>query len=150
MLFTEADVWLALLQGGFRRAVVRLLVAPAAHEAGWGDPEAWLRESLAVFDHHDLHDFAALLPRRVPRHERTVPRRRGDSVVPPELAALGITSREVDVLTLVASGLSNKEAAERLVISVRTVDKHVERLLMKAGTNRAGLTALAHRAGLRT
>ena len=79
-----------------------------------------------------------------------VPRRRGDSVVPPELAALGITSREVDVLTLVASGLSNKEAAERLVISVRTVDKHVERLLMKAGTNRAGLIDLANRAGLRT
>ena len=53
-------------------------------------------------------------------------------------------------MSLIAAGLSNKEAAERLVISVRTVDKHVERLLMKAGTNRAGLVELAHRAGLRT
>jgi len=70
--------------------------------------------------------------------------------VPPELAALGVTSREVDVLALIADGLSNKEAAGRLVISVRTVDKHVERLLMKAGTNRAGLIDLATRTGLRT
>ena len=149
-LFVEADAWLARMEGGFRRAVVRLLVAPAAHEAGWGKPEAWLRESLAVFDRNGLHDFAARCREALREIDAPVPRRSGGSVVPTELAALGITSREVEVLSLIAAGLSNKEAAERLVISVRTVDKHVERLLMKAGTNRAGLVELAHRAGLRT
>ncbi len=150
VLFAEADGWLARMEGGFRRAIVRLLVAPAAHEAGWGEPEAWLRESLAVFDRNGLHDFAARCREALRDMHAPVPRRGGGSAVPPELAALGITSREVDVLSLVAGGLSNKQAAERLVISVRTVDKHVERLLMKAGTNRAGLVELANRAGLRT
>jgi ATP/maltotriose-dependent transcriptional regulator MalT len=150
VLFAEADTWLARMEGGFRRAIVRLLAAPAAHEAGWGEPEPWLRESLAVFDRNGLHDFAARCREALRDMHAPVPRRSGGSAVPPELAALGITSREVDVLSLVAGGLSNKEAAERLVISVRTVDKHVERLLMKAGTNRAGLVELADRAGLRT
>ena len=70
--------------------------------------------------------------------------------MPPALAALGITSREVDVLALVATGATNREVGERLFISTRTVDKHVERLLQKAGTTRAGLADLAEQAGLRT
>ena len=65
--------------------------------------------------------------------------------VPPALAALGITSREADVLALVAGGATNREVAERLFISPRTVDKHVERLLQKTGTTRAGLADLAER-----
>ena len=69
-------------------------------------------------------------------------------MVAPTLAALGITSREADVLALVAAGCSNREAAARLVISPRTVDKHVERLLMKAQTTRAGLAVLARDAGI--
>ena len=35
------------------------------------------------------------------------------------------------MLALVADGLSNREVAERLVLSVRTVEKHVERLMTK-------------------
>jgi DNA-binding NarL/FixJ family response regulator len=61
-----------------------------------------------------------------------------------------MTSREADVLSLVADGATNREVAERLFISPRTVDKHVERLLQKAGTTRSGLAELAQRAGLRT
>ena len=81
-----------------------------------------------------------------------VPRKgRGDATaVPASLAALGITSREVEVLALVAGGATNREVAEHLFISPRTVDKHVERLLQKAGTTRAGLADLARDAGLRT
>ena len=54
------------------------------------------------------------------------------------LAELGITAREVDVLVLVAGGATNREVAERLFISLRTVDKHVERLLQKTGATRRG------------
>ena len=68
--------------------------------------------------------------------------------MPPALAELAITAREVDVLVLVAGGATNREVAERLFISPRTVDKHVERLLQKTGTSRRGLAAIARDAGL--
>ena len=65
------------------------------------------------------------------------------------LAALGVTSREADVLVLVAAGLSNREVADRLVLSVRTVESHVERLLAKTGSpGRGALADVAARAGL--
>ena len=57
-----------------------------------------------------------------------------------------MTEREAEVLALVADGLSNREVAERLVLSVRTVEKHVERLLAKTqSANRAHLAAFATR-----
>ncbi|MEU3983557.1 LuxR C-terminal-related transcriptional regulator [Streptomyces sp. NPDC026672] len=44
-----------------------------------------------------------------------------------------LTAREREVAELVAQGLSNREVAERLVISKRTADTHVERILAKLG-----------------
>jgi DNA-binding CsgD family transcriptional regulator len=55
----------------------------------------------------------------------------------------GVTRRELDVAKLVRDGLSNREIAARLGLSVRTVDKHVERLLHKTGSRNR--TALAIR-----
>ena len=43
----------------------------------------------------------------------------------------GLTERQVDVLGLVAQGLTNAEIAGRLVLSTRTVDHHVAAILMK-------------------
>ncbi len=43
----------------------------------------------------------------------------------------GLTPRQVDVLALVAAGMTNAEIAERLVVSVRTVDHHVSAILGK-------------------
>jgi DNA-binding CsgD family transcriptional regulator len=59
----------------------------------------------------------------------------------------GLTSREVEVLKLVACGLSNREIAERLVISHKTAGNHVEHIYMKIGASsraRAGLFAMQH------
>lgn len=59
----------------------------------------------------------------------------------------GLTSREVDVLRLLARGLSNREIAGRLVLSPKTVGTHVEHIYAKTGaTNRAtaGLFAMRH------
>ena len=73
------------------------------------------------------------------------PRRRSALAdVPADLQARGVTGRELEVLRLVATGLSNREVAERLFLSVRTVDKHVEHLLAKTGcANRTALASLA-------
>jgi ATP/maltotriose-dependent transcriptional regulator MalT len=45
----------------------------------------------------------------------------------------GLTGREVEVLALLASGLSNQEIADRLVLSIRTVQRHVENIYAKTG-----------------
>ena len=63
-------------------------------------------------------------------------REHGHRDVPPALAALGVTDREADVFALVTEGLTSREIAARLFLSVRTVDKHVERLLAKTGVSR--------------
>ncbi|MDQ3827206.1 MAG: helix-turn-helix transcriptional regulator, partial [Actinomycetota bacterium] len=54
-----------------------------------------------------------------------------------------LSRREMEVACLVAEGLSNAEIAERLVVSVRTVENHLYRACTKLGiTDRAELAAL--------
>jgi pimeloyl-ACP methyl ester carboxylesterase/DNA-binding CsgD family transcriptional regulator len=60
-----------------------------------------------------------------------------------------LTSRETEVLRLVASGLSNREIAGSLVLSEHTVHRHVANILRKLSqSSRAAATAHATRAGL--
>jgi DNA-binding NarL/FixJ family response regulator len=54
----------------------------------------------------------------------------------------GLTSREVEVLRLLARGLSNRQIAERLVISRKTVSHYVEHIYAKAGTTNRALASL--------
>jgi predicted ATPase/DNA-binding CsgD family transcriptional regulator len=56
--------------------------------------------------------------------------------------SLGLTAREVEVLQLVADGLTNADIAERLVLSERTVHAHLRSIFEKLGVN--SRTAAAH------
>ena len=58
----------------------------------------------------------------------------------------GLTEREVEVLRLVAIGLSNDDIARRLVVSPRTVHTHLRALFAKLGVSTRA--AAAHEANL--
>ncbi len=61
----------------------------------------------------------------------------------------GLTAREVQVLQLVARGFSNREIADDLVISRKTVGNHIEHVYAKIGvSNRALACLFASRNGL--
>ena len=79
--------------------------------------------------------------------DRALPGSHGQAVlvtVTPMALPAGLTPRELDVLTLMACGLSNQEIAGRLHTSSRTVSTHVEHVLGKLGqASRAGAAGVA-------
>ncbi|TCN53408.1 non-specific serine/threonine protein kinase [Rhodococcus sp. SMB37] len=84
---------------------------------------AFERESRAGegLEHHESIEFA-------------LQKRTSEPATPaPASAEVKLTPREKDVAKLVTEGLTNKEIAERLVISRRTVEGHVDRILAKTG-----------------
>jgi DNA-binding CsgD family transcriptional regulator len=77
----------------------------------------------------------------------------GDVAPEPRSPAPGpaslLTERERDVLGLIALGMTSREVAERLVLSVRTVEWHRGRIQNKLGVSgRSALTRIANEAGL--
>ncbi len=99
---------------------------------------AWIADRLA--------SLARLVRVDVPLREEPVsPASPGSDEVLPH----GITRREVEVLSLVAEGLTNKAIGTQLYVSPRTVSTHVSNLLAKLGVGNRGEAAAAyHRLGL--
>ncbi|GAA0660435.1 LuxR family transcriptional regulator [Streptomyces thermocarboxydovorans] len=138
-------------------ARVRLRLAEALLAAGAGEDErARARELLrlvqAVAGHlgaRPLARAAAVLAQRArlalgPAPARETPADTGDPA-----DALGLTSRERDVLRLVAAGHTNRRIAEELFISPKTASVHVSNILAKLGVSGRGeAAAVAHRLGL--
>jgi DNA-binding NarL/FixJ family response regulator len=61
----------------------------------------------------------------------------------------GLSAREIEVLRLVAAGNSNRQIAQALVLSEKTVANHIANIFAKTGAdNRAAATAFAFRHGL--
>ena len=122
---------------GWQGAADQWHSAAQALADGWGTPAAWLAEAERYFAEAGIEPLARAC-RSVLRLAGTSPRRRrADRDDGTEL-----TTREADVLALLAEGLTNKRIAARLYLSPRTVEKHVERILAKTGHgNRTALAA---------
>ncbi len=149
-IFAAADRALGRIESGFTRSLARLLAAPCAYRDGWGEPAVWLREALSNFEQLGLPNFAGQCRAALRAMGEPVPRRPRSEAprVTGLLAARGVTPREAEVLAQIAAGRSNREIAGALQLSVRTVEKHVERLLMKTGHSRSELARFAEGAGV--
>jgi DNA-binding NarL/FixJ family response regulator len=107
---------------------------------GWEYDHAFM---LSLLDDEPALSEALAVARRIgagPLEERVAQRmKQGGMTVPakPRVTTLanpaGLTSRQLEVLELIAEGLSNLEIADRLYLSVRTVEHHVEAVLTKLG-----------------
>ncbi len=125
------------------------LISEAAIADGWGDPVGWLRAALMFFDANGDDRIASACRSLLRRAGAPVPRRRGAEQIPAELGAMGVTSRELEVLRLVGEGLSNQVIGARLYLSPRTVERHIANLTVKVGVERrAQLVAFAARSTL--
>ncbi|ALE72289.1 MULTISPECIES: response regulator transcription factor [unclassified Pseudonocardia] len=119
--------------------------AIAAGASGWlskdADAEAIGRALRSAADGVSTVD-AAVLARLVASRPAGAPVAERE---PPD----GLTPREVEVLALIAEGLSNTEIARRLVVGEATVKTHVNHLFAKAGLrDRAQAVGYAYRHGL--
>lgn len=132
---------------GWFRNHGRRLVAEAAIADAWGNPVAWLHEALVFFEECDQDRLVSACRSLLRKAGAPVPRRRsGTDAVPTSLRAVGVTAREVEVLRLLAEGLSNREIGAHLFLSPRTVERHVANLATKAGVERRSqLVAFAFR-----
>jgi DNA-binding NarL/FixJ family response regulator len=81
--------------------------------------------------------------------EREAPRRRAADVAAPSEELAMLTTREREILDLVASGASNQEIAEQLFISEKTVRNHLTAIFDKIGvTSRSQAIVFARDRGL--
>ena len=127
VLRVAADGWQAL-DVPYEEATARTLLGQALRVAGdeAGAATAFARAT-ELFDQIGAHLDARLVE---------------DGGRPPRPS--GLTDREVEVLRLIAEGLTNSEIAARLFLSVKTVSRHLSNIFTKVGvTSRAGATAFA-------
>ncbi|WP_037730576.1 helix-turn-helix domain-containing protein, partial [Streptomyces roseochromogenus] len=109
-----------------------------------------LRLAAAVAGHLDARSLADDVARLAQRARLTLTRASREALAPADpAAALGLTSRERDVLRLVSAGRTNRQIAEELFISPKTASVHVSNILSKLGVSGRGeAAATAHRLGL--
>lgn len=90
--------------------------------------------------------FSPSVARRLHQQQQRA-RNRGE--LHPKTEASHLTSREMEVLQLIAEGKANKETADELHISIKTVEKHRQSLMEKLNIHdTAGLTRYAIAAGV--
>lgn len=108
------------------------LIGEAALDDDWGDPVQWLRAAESYFRRIDVTpvvDACRGLLRRA--GVRVLQNRDGAEQIPPDLRLCGVTAREYEILRLVGDRLRNREIAEKLHLSPRTVERHISSLISK-------------------
>ncbi len=89
--------------------------------------------------------FSKAIAGKIARHQMTTPDRQGRL----KKKHLHLTSREMEVLQLIAEGKANKQCASDLGISIKTVEKHRDHVMQKLGIHdTAGLTRYAIECGI--
>lgn len=126
--------WAAGLGGEWRSAAAQWRRAGDPYEAALelalsGEPDA-IADGLDVLDRLGAAPAAELARAGLRERGARVPR--GPNAATRGNPA-GLTKRQLAVLDLVREGLTNAEIADRLVLSVRTVDHHVAAILLKLG-----------------
>jgi DNA-binding CsgD family transcriptional regulator/tetratricopeptide (TPR) repeat protein len=97
-----------------------------------GDAEA-MRDALTILERLGAQPAAALLRRRLRQHGvGGIPRGPRPST---RVNRAGLTARQLEVLLLMAEGLTNAEIASRLFTSFKTVEHHVSAILSKLGVH---------------
>ena len=155
----EGNGWLAAAERRFTRAAWLLGAAAgrwqltggrlgrnATADALHARAEQLVRDALGEERYRALHEQGAAYPlgeivRLAADDADALPPHPADAqpaLVPPpnpSLTSPSLTSRELEIAGLVGEGLSNRQIAERLVISKRTVDAHIEHIYGKLGVS---------------
>jgi non-specific serine/threonine protein kinase len=150
----EGTAWLAAAERRFTRAAWLLGAADtrwqlvggrlgrnATAEALHAQAEQAVRDALGEERYRAQHDLGAGYPlaeivRFAADGTDDLPPREDRAQAPAGAApAPGLTARELEIAGLVGEGLSNRQIAERLVISKRTVDAHIEHIYGKLGVS---------------
>ena len=132
------DLWMRS-DAPYETALARLELAQALLALGRHQAAAQqAREALDVFNQLGALPDAARAAALIGKIAST-PRGRGDTT--PTLADL--PPRELEVLRLIAAGKSNQEIARELVLSIRTVERHISNIYTKVGASGTDAGAIA-------
>ena len=121
----------------FTRTSVRKQLGEQAFDAAWAEGRAMTPEQVLAAS------GAVTTPTKAPTEPAPIPQARKAPI-----ALNGLTSRELEVLRLLAQGLTSAQIANRLVIGLVTVNSHVRSIYSKLGvTSRSAATryAIEHR-----
>jgi len=134
---TLRDEWASIAVGGSFIVVFAVMMGLMVHSAlRWGYERAELVEELKTSQAELAESYRQLL---------------ADQAPPSVATECPLSARELEVLTLVAEGFTNREIGDRLFVSVATVKTHMEHILAKLGaTTRTQAVLLAHQGGFLT